>query len=166
MVAFGKSPVRKGGGERRRSYRALFLQTGNRHLRGRCPQRPANVAAVVVVPAVHSKLTANWNALRGNANSGFARLPGGGRGANHLRPDPSASGAHTTIRRGASGQITHYETLVPNPRNPNGFDWQIRYHGIGGTHNGVPTPHVHVRDKLYPKGVRKPFPWEYPDWRG
>jgi hypothetical protein len=92
----------------------------------------------------------------GSATTGTAT----GRATNHLRPNPSATGAHTTYRTNpTTGRITHYETWTPNPRNPSGFDSAIRYDGVGRPHNNL-MPHVH--DRLAPGGVRAPHPWEFP----
>ncbi|MBE7528224.1 MAG: hypothetical protein HND44_24835 [Chloroflexi bacterium] len=44
-----------------------------------------------------------------------------------LQPDPNATGPHTTFRRdGTTGEINHYATWAPNPRNPSGFDLELR----------------------------------------
>jgi len=81
-----------------------------------------------------------------------------GRGANHLRPDASARGAHTTYRRDASGRVTHYATWEPNSRNPSGFQEVLRGDMVGNSHynkvtrQNVPTPHIHGGGT--PGGVR------------
>lgn len=71
---------------------------------------------------------------------------GQGRGKNNLRPDPSAEGPHTTIKRDADGNVTGHAEWTPNDRNPTGFDQVKRVdtqHANPHEHNGVPTPHVH-----------------------
>jgi hypothetical protein len=90
--------------------------------------------------------------------------------AKNLKPDPSASGAHTTFRRDpTTGNITHYETWKPNPQNPSGFDSAKSFHGTGNPHfnkvlgRDVNAPHVH--DRLTPGGLREPLPWENPRWK-
>ena len=91
----------------------------------------------------------------------------GTRGANKLKPDPDAQGAHTTLRRDPqTGQVTHYETWQPqpNPRNPNPWVSEKRFDRTGASHHNkstgqdVPTPHVH--DPTTPGGVRLPNPGE------
>lgn len=89
-----------------------------------------------------------------------------GRAANKLVPDSSATGAHSVFKRDpVTGNITNYETYVPNPKNPTGFDLQLRYDGVGKPHTNPYSgerliPHVH--DKTVPGGVRSPFSWEIP----
>ena len=80
------------------------------------------------------------------------------RGKNKLTPNPEAKGAHTTYKRDpVSNRITNYATYEPNPLNPSGFDEVLRFDGVGGSHGGIPTPHVHIGNS-----VRPAFPWEIP----
>jgi RHS repeat-associated protein len=53
---------------------------------------------------------------------GDGGVGGGGRGSNRLKPDPNATGDHTTFGRDANDNVTAYETWTPNPKNPTGFD--------------------------------------------
>jgi len=48
----------------------------------------------------------------GAAMAGAGIIPGikGGRGGNHLRPDPKATGPHSSFRRDADGKITNTAT--------------------------------------------------------
>ena len=101
-----------------------------------------------------------------NTNSGTPRTLTG-RAANHLIPNPTAIGAHTTLRIDpVTGRITHYQTWTPNPMNPTGFDSVIRVDLVGRADFNkvtgviVQTPHVHGR--LIPGRVRPAFPWEIP----
>lgn len=80
------------------------------------------------------------------------------RGKNKLKPDPDAKGPHTTYKRDpVSKKITNYATYKPNPLNPSGFDEVLRFDGVGASHGGIPTPHVHIGGN-----VRPAFPWEIP----
>jgi hypothetical protein len=89
-----------------------------------------------------------------------------GRGKNKLRPDPAATGDHSTFRRNGDGRVKHYEQWGNNPRNPSGFDSVKRYDGEGAAHTNkvtgvdVSTPHVQSRD--VPGGVRPAYPYEIP----
>jgi hypothetical protein len=90
-------------------------------------------------------------------------------------PSPLAEGAHTVFRRnGTTGQITHYETYIPqtNPRNPNQWESVKRFDGdLIHPHNHfnkvtnqrVHTPHVH--DPSTAGGIRMPEAWEIPKQR-
>jgi hypothetical protein len=83
------------------------------------------------------------------------------RGGNNLKPDPNATGDHSTfVRNPATGKVTHYATYKQNPMNPSGFDELLRFDGIGRAHNGIPTPHMHA--KSIPRGARPALPWEIP----
>ena len=65
-----------------------------------------------------------------------------------LRPDTRAIGDHTTFRRNPStGRVEHYQDWIPNPRNPSGFDSGKRFDGVGKSHGGVDTPHVHPKGR-------------------
>ena len=83
------------------------------------------------------------------------------RSKNKLKPDPDATGPHTTFKRGPDGTIEHYATYEPNPKNPSGFDEILRYDGVGKPDNNVSTPHIHER-----KIVRPANPWEIPNTKG
>ncbi|MBL8631764.1 MAG: hypothetical protein JNM40_00975 [Myxococcales bacterium] len=80
------------------------------------------------------------------------------RGKNHLVPDPSAEGSHTTFRRNQDGAISNFTEWKDNPRNPSGFDEVKRVDMTGGSHwnsqlkQDVSTPHVHDKNAL--GGVR------------
>jgi hypothetical protein len=91
---------------------------------------------------------------------------GRGRGANHLQPDSTAQGSHSTFKTDAQGRTTGQAEWLPNPRNPSGFDEVKRvditgephYNKVTGEH--VPTPHVH--EKGATGGVRPARPDEVP----
>lgn len=83
---------------------------------------------------------------------------------NILKPDPGATGAHTTPKCGPEGKITGYQEWVPNPKNPTGFDAGRRVDVTGKPHTNkdgtrVPTPHVHEPGE---KDVRPAEPDELP----
>lgn len=83
---------------------------------------------------------------------------------NILKPDPGATGAHTTPKYGPDGKITGYQEWVPNPKNPTGFDAGRRVDVTGKPHTNkdgtrVPTPHVHEPGE---KDVRPAEPDELP----
>jgi RHS repeat-associated protein len=87
-----------------------------------------------------------------------------GRGANNLRPDPNAQGAHSTFKRDSSGAITNTATYEPNPRNPSGFQEVKRVDVSGKAHTNpdgtvVPAPHVKEAGK---RKVRPARPDELP----
>lgn len=90
----------------------------------------------------------------------------GGKAKNKLKPDPSATGAHTTYKVDPNtGKVTNYKTWEPNPQNPYGFDMVKGYDGIGKPHYNKLTkeylmPHIH--DPKVPGKLRKPLPWEIP----
>ena len=82
-----------------------------------------------------------------------------GRGKNHLQPDGTAEGPHTTFRRNQEGHVTNCAQWNPNPRQPvTGFDEVKRVDLTGKSHPNPATgqdvfpPHVH--DKTTPGGVR------------
>ena len=89
-----------------------------------------------------------------------------GRAINKLKPNSSATGAHSTFKVDPkTGKITNYATWKPNPKNPSGFDEVIRYDGVGDPHYNKVTqeylmPHVH--DKTTPGKVRAPYSDEIP----
>jgi RHS repeat-associated protein len=92
-----------------------------------------------------------------------------GRGANHLKPDADAKGAHSTFKTNAEGKVTGHAEWQPNSKNPSGFDEAKRVdtqHAEPHTHHNkatgerVPTPHVH--EKGTPGGVRPARPEELP----
>lgn len=83
---------------------------------------------------------------------------------NTLKPDPNATGAHTTPKYGPDGKITGYQEWTPNPQNPTGFDAGRRVDVTGKPHTNkdgtrVPTPHVHEPGE---KDVRPAEPDELP----
>ncbi|MEN2424288.1 RHS repeat-associated core domain-containing protein [Streptomyces rimosus] len=85
--------------------------------------------------------------------------------AKRLRPDPDATGPHTTFRRdGTTGQVTHYAEWGPqdNPRDPAPWKMTKRADMVGPAHydrttgETIPTPHVNL-----PDGSARPTePWE------
>jgi len=93
------------------------------------------------------------------------------RGGNNLAPSPTAVGPHTVFRRDpVTGQITHYESFIPqtNPRNPNPWESIKRVDLRGDPHynkvtgQDVPTPHVHEPNSITPGGVLPALPAEIP----
>jgi len=116
----------------------------------------------------HTYFVSEYNVFVHNAGCG----PKGGsnakgRSANDLKPDPDATGPHTTFKRDPdTGKITNYETWKKSdPRNPNPFESEIRFDGKGQPHTNKVTmedlmPHVH--DKTVPGGVRVPYPRDLP----
>ena len=106
-------------------------------------------------------------ALSGWASGNIVYSKWSGRAKNKLKPDPNATGPHTTYKVDPNtGEITNYVEWEPNPQNPSGFDEAKRYDGTGGSHynkatgTDVDTPHVH--DPKAPGGVRSPYDWEIP----
>ncbi|WP_326797252.1 DUF6531 domain-containing protein [Streptomyces sp. NBC_01808] len=90
----------------------------------------------------------------------------GGKGRKKgLRPDPNATGPHTTFRRDAStGRVVHYAEWAPqsNPKNPAPWemvkraDMQGQPHFDKTTGQVIPTPHINL-----PDGSARPAePWE------
>ncbi|NLW71831.1 MAG: hypothetical protein GXY37_02940 [Chloroflexi bacterium] len=73
------------------------------------------------------------------------------RHKNDLRPDPNATGLHSTFKRDpTTGKVTNYETYQPqtNPQNPNPWSKILRFDGIGKAHPESSTnlkilPHIH-----------------------
>ncbi|WP_394829802.1 polymorphic toxin type 24 domain-containing protein [Pendulispora albinea] len=87
-----------------------------------------------------------------------------GKGANRLAPDPNASGAHSTFKRGPDGKVSNHAEYEPNPRNPSGFQEVKRVDVTGGAHRNpdgtvIDTPHVHEAGG---RGVRPATPEEIP----
>ena len=73
-----------------------------------------------------------------------------GRGSNHLKPDATAQGDHSTYRTDPNtGKTTNTATYEKNPRNPSGFQETKRVDVSGESHKHsktgqqIPTPHVH-----------------------
>ena len=84
-----------------------------------------------------------------------------GRGKNHLEPDKTAQGDHSTFRTDSqTGKTTNTATYEKNPRNPNGFQETKRVDVTGGGHKhsktgeNVPTPHVHDAKQKDPRPAR------------
>ncbi|MFE3553029.1 RHS repeat-associated core domain-containing protein [Streptomyces kronopolitis] len=85
--------------------------------------------------------------------------------AKRLRPDPDATGPHTTFRRdGTTGQVNHYAEWGPqdNPHDPAPWKMTKRADMVGPAHydrttgETIPTPHVNL-----PDGSARPTePWE------
>jgi hypothetical protein len=117
----------------------------------------AAVASVGVVTASSGSI-----ALGNNLGIAFSS-----RRTNDLKPDPNATGSHSTFKRDpVSGKITNYETYRPqtNPQNPNQWERILRYDGIGKMHYETGTsnyllPHVH---DFLNNFIRKPFWYEIP----
>jgi hypothetical protein len=82
---------------------------------------------------------------------------------NKVKPDESADGDHSTIKRNSDGKITNTSTYKKNPQNPSGFDEVKRVDIDGKSHfdkktkTTVNTPHVHEGG-----GVRPAKPQELP----
>jgi RHS repeat-associated protein len=109
------------------------------------------------------------DAIRGGSDDALDAAKGGGRGANKLKPDPNATGPHSTWKTDAGGNVTGHAEWKPNPQNPSGFDQVKRVdtqHANPHTHHNkatgeaVPTPHVH--ETSTPGGVRPARPDELP----
>ena len=63
-----------------------------------------------------------------------------GRAANKLRPDPSATGEHSTfLRDPQTGRVNKYTTWESNPRHPDGFNEGTMFHGTGRQHHNKVT---------------------------
>jgi hypothetical protein len=87
-----------------------------------------------------------------------------------LKPSKDAVGAHTVFRRDPlTGQVTHYETYIPqtNPRDPKPWQSVKRFDGYGSDPHynkvlgmDINSPHVH--DPYTPGGIRYPEQWEIP----
>ncbi len=101
--------------------------------------------------------------------AGIARGGGGtgnGRGANNLKPDSNAQGAHSTFKTDSNQKLTNHAEWQPNPKNPSGFNEVKRVDVVGGPHRNkatgqtIPTPHTHGKD--IPGGVRPSIPEELP----
>lgn len=78
------------------------------------------------------------------ANTTSNQGSGTGRGKNNRTPDKDATGDHTVSNDKGS---TTYEI---NPRSPTGFQEVKRVDKTGGSHAGVPTPHVHEGGNVRP----------------
>ena len=90
-----------------------------------------------------------------------------GRGKNHLGPDNTAKGDHSTFRKDPqTGKITNTATYKQNPKNPKGFDETKRVDVTGSSHRHsktgkeISTPHVHDKGQ---KDPRPPKPNELPN---
>ena len=85
---------------------------------------------------------------------------------NKLKPDPKATGDHTTFKTDADGNVTRHETWTENSQNPTGFDSKQSTDVSGKPHRNkttgdkVPTPHT--QGKEIPGGVRPATPDEIP----
>ena len=85
-----------------------------------------------------------------------------GRGKNHLQPDNTAQGDHSTFRTDPqSGKTTNTATYKQNSRNPKtGFDETKRVDVTGGSHRNsktgqeIKTPHVHEPKQKDPRPAR------------
>lgn len=113
-------------------------------------------------------------------SNGFATSLGGAAGLgenlgrvysnrrkNELKPDPKATGPHSTYKKDPiTGKTTNYETYRPqtNPKNPTAWERIIRYDEMGSPHRETISskyilPHVHDFIK---KIVREPKGFEIP----
>jgi RHS repeat-associated protein len=89
------------------------------------------------------------------------------RSKNDLKPDPNATGPHSTFKRDpVTGKVTNYETYQPqsNPQNPNPWEKILRYDGVGKAHPDTINkqsilPHVH---DFMNNEVRGPYRYEIP----
>ncbi|MDF2382472.1 hypothetical protein JMG10_13400 [Nostoc ellipsosporum NOK] len=77
---------------------------------------------------------------------------GAGRAANKMKPDPEATGDHTTFERDQNGDIYKYQDWTKNPFNPTGFDDGKRFDG-GKPDGSADAPHY---DKYTKKWVETP----------
>jgi hypothetical protein len=77
------------------------------------------------------------------------------RGDNKLKPDPKATGEHTTFKRDpVTGKVTGHQTWKPqtNPKDPKPWEPGPRTDVTGAPHHDkatgqtVPTPHTHEAD--------------------
>ncbi|WP_238395711.1 RHS repeat-associated core domain-containing protein [Pontibacter pudoricolor] len=128
---------------------------------------PVGVAGVAV--AAHGASvtgTAMANILKGTDENGRVNAT---KGKNHLEPDKSASGPHSTFKRdGDTGPVKKHAEYSPNTKNPTGFDEVQRTdlnlkgapHTNKKTGTSVPTPHT--QGKNIPGGVRPATPQEMP----
>lgn len=103
---------------------------------------------------VHNKAAYRPNAVASKPN----RKP-------NLKPDPDATGPHTTMKYNSEGKITNYEEWSVNPRNPSGFDSVKRV----DTQYANPHPHMNkdgvkvYSPHVHEKGdVRPALSWELP----
>ena len=104
------------------------------------------------------------------AGAGYGFGTGLGIAASFLTPGGAEKvllkGAFSRAERTAAGDVLRYETLVPNARNPHGYDVIKRFDRYGKGHfnkrldESIPTPHIHER--FTSGGVRLPDPWEIP----
>jgi hypothetical protein len=84
-----------------------------------------------------------------------------GRGKNHLEPDKTAQGDHSTFRTDPkTGKTTNTATYEKNPRNPSGFQETKRVDVTGKPHihsktkEPIPTPHVIEPKQKNPRPAR------------
>ena len=71
------------------------------------------------------------------ASDSLLAAKGGGRGANKLKPDPNATGPHSTWKTDGNGNVTGHAQWDANG-NP-----VQRTDVTGRSHGGVNTPHTH-----------------------
>ena len=109
----------------------------------------AIVATGATVAIVHGANVMD-NAVKNLSSEGDKSPPAGGRGSNHLKPDQTAQGDHSTFRTDPNtGKTTNTATYKPNSRNPSGFQETKRVDIEGGGHKSsktgqnIPSPHVH-----------------------
>ena len=124
------------------------------------PEEPEGEPIPVVEPAAAEPVPAEPIPTAEPEGAGGAV----GRGANRLKPDPEATGPHSTFKRGADGNVSNHAEYKPNARNPSGSQQVKRVDVSGKEHTNpdgtvVPTPHVEEAGK---KGVRPAQPDELP----
>ncbi|MGH9908735.1 MAG: polymorphic toxin type 24 domain-containing protein, partial [Pyrinomonadaceae bacterium] len=115
----------------------------------------ANRVTLGIVDSVHEgrgEPTPDSTAYQIGSGAGEVLMVLATRGRNRVGPVPGAVGPHSALKFGPGGNITGYSTFRPNPRNPTGFDLFKRFDLTGGSHRGIPTPHVHGPG--IPGGVR------------
>jgi hypothetical protein len=123
---------------------------------------PVMVVSAVAVTGGIANIVAGIEGLASVMSGGG----GGGRGANSLKPDPDAEGAHSTFKTDSNQKLTNHAEWQPNSKNPSGFDEVKRVDVVGGPHRNkvtgetIPTPHTHGKD--IPGGVRAAIPEELP----
>jgi len=77
---------------------------------------------------------------------------GAGRAANRMKPDPEATGNHTTFKRDQNGDVYQYQDWTKNPLNPSGFDDGKKFDG-GKPDGSKGKPH---HDKQTGKKIETP----------
>jgi RHS repeat-associated protein len=105
-------------------------------------------------------LASLWTPRTAGLTSSLLSMAFGMARSASLRPDPNATGAHSTFRRNAAGNVTRHAEWAPNSRNPTGFEEAKSVdtqYAVPHRHGGVETPHVHAGDL-----IRAAESWELP----